>query len=320
MVLVLMVVTVGSDLKQALFPAPPAPANLGFGKFEFAGFPQSPVSRQPSAYSLNTASGQLPTFAEKISVYKLLQPQPNLLGLDKIKTYVKTIGFADEPTPLSDSQFQWTNTQTSEKLTYNIVTNDFEYSKDYLNDQNVLAATNLSDEASAIQTAKNFFTNYSSFPSDIDETKTQTSLYKISDGKLIPATSLSDANLIRVDFFQSDFNQTPIYYENYPKSIMYAYIGSSDKTSEVVQAQYTHKTILKDFEATYPLISAQDAFDKLKNGQGYIASYDGTSSNVIIRNVGLGYYIGTKSQPYTIPVVVFSGDNNFFGFVVAVKD
>ena len=68
---------------------------------------------------------------------------------------------------------------------------------------------------------------------------------------------------------------------------------------------------------TYPLRDPRTAWNIIKSGEGYIASYDG-EGQAVIRTVKLGYYDDFEEQEYLQPVYVFEGDNDFIGYVSAL--
>lgn len=316
-ILLVLLFQLGVQLKNTFFPTPPPPPTVRFGKLPSPSFPQS-TATGTYTYTLNTISGTLPTLPDRATVYTILQPQPDLLALDNAKAIMSQNQFTNDPTTLSDSIFQWQN--ANQAITYNIVTNDFSFTTTYLNNQDVLAANNLPNQQEAIDQAIQFFNNFSTNQTDIDTSKTQTSLLRIQNNQLTPATSLSDTQVIRVDFFQQDINSLSVYYPQYPKSLMYALIAGGADQPQVVEAGFTHKIVITDDNATYPIKTAQQAFNELKSGKAYIANYDGTSSNITIRNVVLGYYLGSDPQSYALPIIVFKGDNNFYAYVNAVTD
>jgi len=68
------------------------------------------------------------------------------------------------------------------------------------------------------------------------------------------------------------------------------------------------------------LRTIQQAWEELKAGKGYIAQIDNGVSEVTVRKVELAYFDSFEPQKYMQPVYVFSGDNNFVGYIQAVKD
>ena len=71
---------------------------------------------------------------------------------------------------------------------------------------------------------------------------------------------------------------------------------------------------------TYPLKNVQIAWQELVSGSGFIASIDQGISEVIVREVTMGYFDSYEPQKYAQPVYVFKGDNNFVGYVAAVGE
>jgi hypothetical protein len=185
-----------------------------------------------------------------------------------------------------------------------------------LNNSAITSGQQLQPPTQSINDAKEILSALNSFPSDIDQTKTQTQLLSINNGSLTQATSLSSAQIIKVLFYQQNVNNLPIYYEQPDSSNINILVGPQDKILEV---NYVHQNIT-DQSATYPLKTTDQAFEDLKQGYAYIASYQGNSSNISINDVQLGYYVEGQPQAYLMPVMVFLGNDNFVAYVPAVTD
>lgn len=310
---------IARTVKEIVSPTPPPPPTVSFGQLPDIAFP-IPVVTQKFSYSINTLTGQLPQFSDRAHVYKIDLPQPNLLALQKMQDIVNKVGFIKQPTALSDTMYQWTNQDNLPKeLIANILTNDFSIKSNYTTDPTVLQSANLPDQDNAIATVQSFLTNMGIMPKDLDSGKTKASLFSIVNGKLTPATSLSTSQLIRVDLFQQDINKMQIYYPQPTYSTMYMYVAGGTTLPQIVEAKFIHQTITQD-EATYPIKTASEAFQNLKDGKAYIASYDGPDNTITIRNVSLAYYLGETQQRYLMPIIVFQGDDGFFAYVSAVTD
>jgi hypothetical protein len=197
-----------------------------------------------------------------------------------------------------------------------IVNDNFNLTSNYASNSNFTSGQNLPNQDSALNDAQNLLSSLNSLPSDIDQTKTQANLLSLKNGSLIPATSVSNTQLISVVFHQKNIDNIPIYYEKPDSSNINVLIGSND---EVLEANNLHQAATNNF-STYPLKTTQQAFTDLKQGQGYIASYNNPSTNITINNVFLAYYIGSQTQKYLMPIMVFVGDNNFYAYVPAVTD
>ncbi len=346
-------------VKNVLFPPKIEPANHAYDILPAIQFPENIVA-QNLTYSLNTISGELPEFPDRINVFPVIHPEPNLLNLDHAKEKALSLGFINiagnllPETALGDSVYQWKETSgINRKFTINTVNFNFDLKSDYITSITVLTAQYLSSQDNAIQVSHSFLDTINLFPDDINLEKTTTpnqtakyvtypQLFSIKNGELIPTTSLSKAQIIRVDLYQKDMEyelntgvtndqkvlkriemKLPIMYPHPPYSTMSFLVGSGQGDARVVSADFVHQEIqlpAKDEEeATYPLKAAQTAFKELKDGNAYIAAYNGADTQILIKDVYLAYYLGEKEQSYLMPVYVFEGENGFFAYVSAVS-
>ena len=319
LVLIFLIFKIGTALKQTLFPTPPAPPTFSFGKLPSIEFPNN-VSDKNFNYSLDTVTGTLPTFQDRINVYKMTPISPDLLALKKAISNVNSVGFTNPELPISAKIYQWNdNGPLNRSITMDIFSTNFALSSTFISDPIVQSAINFPDETTAITTAQNFLSTMSSFPDDIDSTKAKTLLFSINNNTLATATSVSNSQVIEVDFFQKDIDNLPIYYPKAVNSTMNVLVVGGKDQPQVAQVNFSHQTISNQ-SATYPIKTAQDAYNLLKQGQGYIASYFGSSTDISIKNVFLAYYIGDKKQDYLFPIAVFEGDNGFFAYVPLITD
>jgi len=317
--IIFLLFKIGTVLKQTFFPTPPPPPTVSFGKLPSIVFPNN-VSDKSFNYSLNTVSGTLPTFQDRINVYKIVPVSPDLLALKRAIGNVSAVGFNNPELPVSAKVYQWNdNGPLNRSIIMDIFSTDFALSSTFISDPIVQSAINLSNPSAAINTAQSFLSSMSSFPDDIDSTKTKTFLFSINSNTLTTATSISNAQVIEVDFFQKDIDKLPIYYPKAVNSTMNVLVVGGKDQPQVAQVNFSHQTVLNE-SATYPIKTAQNAYNLLKQGKGYIASYFGTSTDISIKNVFLAYYIGDKKQNYLFPIAVFEGDNGFFAYVPIITD
>lgn len=317
--LVLMMINFGKIAKEMLFPTPPPPPTVTFGKLPPIQFPKN-ATDQKFSYTLNTISGTLPSFPDRAVIVKIDHSSPNLLALQKTQDRVTKIGFTKTGKAISDILYAWNDPQSPyRKLTFNILTSDFHMTSEIFTDSQILAGSYLPNEQQAKINVSQFLEKLDLLPTEIDDEKTKITLLEIKNLQLTPATSLSKSQIIRVDLFQKDYAKLPVYYPHPPFSTMSFFIGSLDRTSDVVMADFTYQKI-SSTSATYPIKTAQQAYDELKNGDAYIAAYYGNKSTITIKNIFLGYYLGEAFQEYLMPIVVFEGDDGFFAYVLATQD
>lgn len=298
-------------VKNILFPPPPPSPTVSFGKLPSLEFPKGEDSKNLT-YSVDTISGTLPVFPTLEKVFKMDEKKPDLLSLDKANSIAKALGFEDKPVGVSENVFQWKQ-KDGKTLTMNILNFNFNYSTNYLSGPKI---PNFSkDNNLAISSSVDFLQRMGLLYDDLDQTKTKTSFFLVKNFDIVPVTSLSSAQIIRVEFFQKTFNNLPIYYSS--TSPLNFLIKTERDEPQVVEANFFHQKPSESF-STYPLKSAQQALGALKKGDAYISDLPATQK-IAIKKVTIGYYISDKKQDFLIPIIIFEGDN-FRAFVTAVKD
>ena len=306
------------SVKNTLFPLPPPKATVSYGPLPPIVFPQGITNAY--TYTLNTVSGAFPVFDLNENVYPMVYNPPDLLALQNAGKKAQALGFTQGPYEINNQLYEWyANDAAQRHIIINIVNYGFTITANLTADPNIMSANKLPDEAGAVDFVKNYLQNINSYYPDIDESKTKTTLYSLRNNTFYPATSLSDAQIIRVDFFQKNVNNLPIYYEKPGSSIMNFLVSGGSYLPQLVGGSFVYQTPTSDF-STYPLKTAQEAFNELKVGKAYIASYYGASTNITINNIFLAYYIGSSTQKYLMPIIVFQGNNGFYAYVSAITD
>ncbi len=315
-ILIILLFRGGTFFINTFFPKP-APAPLqAFGKLPAIAFPVDIIS-PPQSYQLDTISGDLGQFPDRAKVYKTLAATPTLLDLQQMRASIRKTPFTTNETHITDTEYSWNDPmRPDKKIKTNIVSNDFTITSNYLTYPD-LQPSGLIDQASSIKVATDFLEELGLYPLDIDPLKTTTQLLSLQGTSLFAASSLSTAQLIRIDFFQSDLDKLPIMYPHPPNSLLYFLLGGSN-TDEILEGNFSHQTISMD-SSTYPIISIGSAYDLLKKGNAYFASYYGTSNTISIKDVYLGYFMNESKQDYIMPMYVFEGKDGFFAYVSAVK-
>ncbi len=295
-----------------------------------------------------------PMIINQPDVLNLKNAEQNITNLQ----FVDSTGNNLPAIPIGGSNYEWRETSPGptgfqRAIVFNIVSQNFTMNSNYLTQLSVLQARyvqNMHDQTEAIQPVQNFLSTINSPVSDIDFTLTQNppstenyttapQLYSVSNGQLTPTTSIASAQVIRVDLYQKEIDYTitagrdqdlthsqnfdmtlPIVYPHPPYSTMNFLVASGQNEADIAVANFNHQKInlAPDTQGTYPIKSAQQAFDDLKKGRGYIASYNGNGNQILITNVFLAYYMGTSLQNYLTPVVVFEGQSGFFAYVPAI--
>jgi hypothetical protein len=321
--LVYLIFNGGVFVKHTFFPTPPPPPTVSFGKLPKIVFPQS-VTDTRFAYTVDTLSGSLPGFPDRATVVKTITKESSLFDLNRARDKVKAVGFSFEgyiiasESALSPTLYEWNdNGDLAKRITMNIVTNNFRLTSAYLTNYSVLNPPSFPSEADAAKRVTQTLESMSLTPSDLDATKTRTELLQISNNTLIPATSISSANIIRVDLFQKDLNNAPLVYAHPPYSTMNFLVSGTDYLGDIVQGTFIHQDIGTD-TATYPIKTITQAFDDLQKGKAYVARYYGTDKSVPVQKIYLAYFVSEENQVYVQPIFVFEGKDGFVAYVTAI--
>ena len=360
-----IVIRVGFMVKDIIFPPVMAPPTEKFGKALQYKFPNT-QSNPNLTYTLQTTSGDLPTtlvdgtttIPDRLSIFPIIHNAPNFLNLDTVKNKVASLDFTDPDgavlpeVQLANPYYEWNEPGAfNRKIIFDINSFDFKMTSSYLSSLTVLSAQHISDEKSAIDTARDFLLSAKLLPEDLDAKKTEDKNYPAQyvtypqlfsiqnngqENILINTTSLSKAQVIRVDLYQKDLEYDldkggseynipkihmsfPVIYPHPPYSTMNFWVASGPQHAVVVQAFFTHKNIdLSDASATYAIKTPAQAFKELKDGRAYIAAKNGNDNNILIKEIYLAYYLAEDLQEYIMPVYVFEGNDGFFGYVPAI--
>lgn len=317
-ILIILLIKGAVAVKEKISPTPPPPPTVKFGKLPPV-FYQEGIKKNFS-YTLDTISGELTVLPDRSKVYKIKQPEPNILAVDRANEKISQLGFTPPAEELSETIYRW---QTKEPFVKNLIINvnasAFNLSTEYITNGGIISGRNVPGKIEATAVAENFLNILSLFPEDIDRTKTKTELLNIRNGAIIDATSISNTKLVTVHLFQKDRDGLPMVYPTGKGSTMNFTIGSGEFSKEVIDARFFHQEIT-DESATYPILTAEETFDRLKKNKGFIVYHPKSKNlNVVIKKIYLAYYSAGTAQKYLMPVVVFEGDN-FVGYVSAITD
>jgi hypothetical protein len=312
---------------KRLNPPPPPPPTVGFGKLSTLSFPVKPLP-EGLRYSLETPEGTLPEFPLSLPVYVVMPHTPKIQALEEAQDLSWKLGFAKTgKLKLENVKNVWDFPSTigPSTLTINIVTGMFSVSYNLQSDPDAIQTfPPSSDEAKA--KAIDFFGNVPESAKDIEDSITTTQFFRAEPKgeslALVPAFSQSDAQFTKVNLFRKNFGdegQYPSVTSKMPEGNMWVLFGGNER-KRLIAAEYRYFKIDETVSETYPLITAEVAWNNLKENKGYIASIDEGVKQIIVRKVYLAYYDPDSYTQYFQPVVVFEGDNNFVAYVPAITD
>ncbi|MGB9706574.1 MAG: hypothetical protein ACPLXP_00660 [Microgenomates group bacterium] len=312
---------IGSNIWRQLHPPPPPPPTVSFGKLPKLVFPEEnlPIEKTKISFKLETIAGGLPKLPEIGKVYFIPVKGPNLLALDRANTLARKMGFRSEPEKITETVYRWLS-ENSTVLEMEINNLNFHLIYDFRNDPEILTSKNLPTNQQAAQEAKNFLVSNGLLAEDLANGTAEFEYLRFSTPELIPVSSLSEADFIRVNLFRANLDDLRILPPNPKKSLIsFLFSGSRTPGKRIIEINYTYFPLEKEIFATYPLKPITQAWGELQQGQGFIANLgQNENGQVTIRKVYLAYYDSETLQHYLQPIYVFEGDRNFWGYVPAI--
>lgn len=281
-------------------------------------------------FNINTLSGKLPEFKDRANVYKISQPKLLLINTKTVREKAAGINFVDKgsnqfnETMTPPTSYRWDIIENNliKTLYMDSRTYNFRYITSYKTYPPILEAGLVNNDESVKSAVSGFLVNLALIQSDIDDTKTTIRGLMMKNGMLLPADNTANIQIFRVNLFQKDVNNLPIFYNNYPFSSMSFFIlARAHDANDVVEAEFFHQQIdANEKPSDYPLKTIDEAYAELEQGNSYITNYNGSSESIAITDVKLGYYMTDKDQEYLMPVYLFLGENDFSALVQAIPN
>lgn len=304
------------------FPPKPPPPNFRFGRLPAVKFPEPAASPSGQlAFRLETIQGSVPVASEAATVFFMPKPAANLLALTKTQEFAKRLGLNPKPIEETKAIYRFEDDTTPlRRLRFDIVSNNFILRYGFEQDTGLFTQRSLPGADAAVAEAKSMLQTFMLYVPDLAKGTNRVSFFKLVGDKLVPTTSLSQADAVRVDFFRQSVAGLKVF-TPYPDEghVVVIFSGSKNSKKKVLQFAYTLWPIDYETTGTYALKTSSFAWDELQKGGGFIARYPtGAATEAVIRQVYLGYYDSFDPQMYLQPVFVFEGDNGFLAYVPAI--
>ncbi len=306
---------------KATHPPPPPPPTVGFGVLPPLAFSEKSDDQKPSSYKLETATGGLPYFGDRAKVFLMLHGVPSLLDNEKAKKFGASLGYMFTPEIIDSYIYRFSKSNPIvSTLEYNVITNDFSITTDYLSRPEIATNRTVPDEADAVNRVKNLLSSVSLLSEDIATVSGETIYMKAIGTELEPALSFSDAQFVQVEIRRLPIDDIHPFYspEGEYGNISAVLSGSLSGIDSIVEMIYFHQEVDYTQVHTYPIRTTQEAWKLMQAGEGYVAQ-KGQFDTAVVREVELGYYDAFEQQDYMQPIYVFKGDGGFIGYVSAVR-
>lgn len=285
---------------------------LAFGPLPKIKFPDSEVSSSNFSYSLDTATGALPEETPRLfKVYSVAQLATDLLALDRAKSLAGALDFNKTPEAISATQYKFIDDKNGGELIVDLDTGNFKFRRNPAtgSEQSTERVEEFIDDTIQGQNFKNFLSSRNLL-------KDQLKAGRTTVGYNNPVRK--DSNLVTVNLWQESIEDIPIVTPKFNEALIKA-VGTNNRSTDkkYILLDYIFWPIdLQNF-GTYPIKTFNEAFEELRNGEGFVA-IEPRISNASVTQVYLAYYLSEEYSNYLLPVFVFEGPQ-FAGFIPAIK-
>lgn len=308
----------GISLYKKVFPPPPTPPTVAFGKL--SKIPFSEKQKVNLTFTIETPEGGIPVFPDQKKVYFMPKTSSNLLSLDFAQDKATRLGFDIQPQQTTESLYKFYHKTAPATLETNIITGSFSLSYDLNADPTPISVRPPLPEI-ARNSVKTFLSAASLYPKDIETGRFESRYLKTQAGGFISALSQSEANLVRVDLFRKNYDDlpvvTPITSEG---NVWFMVSGVRERGKEIIAGEYHYFPVDESQFSTYPIKTGEAAWQEFSSGNYYPASMGSAmeGENIKIRKIYLAYYDAGVYTEFFQPVYVFEGDKDVVGYVPAV--
>lgn len=311
-------VVMGVKAWQIAHP-PYTPPNMRFKILPAMVFPNKEF--EPKKFTLELADDAFPEFSDQMRVYFISRPKSVILALEEDKMIASNFGFKNEPVEIRSGVYEFKNPALSQTLTMNVLEGVFSIKYPYENDQMLLDTGAVPSKEQAMSIAKSYLSKAKKMPTDLEMGDKKISFWKIDASGLKLVNAQSEANLVRVDFFRTKFEDKykMLSTEADRATVSILVSGSTVSEKKVVEVNYRYADVDRELFGTYPIKTADDAWKELASGKYWPVNDVGPES-LTIRKVSLAYFEPVSLTNFLEPIYVFEGDNNFVAYVPAIID
>ncbi len=300
-------------IKDSLTGSNKLAPTVAFGKLPQLDLSEGVRFASGTVYKIETVSGDLPNLPASSKVFSFEEETATFSDLEDSKAKARALGLSDQPFEYAGGKVKFRDPNDPDKtLTVETINQAFKLEGDYLENPEIVS-NKIESEDTVKKSIVDFFEEVGVSVRNFQEDDIVTEFYKIEEGQLVEALSLSNANLVKVIFNNPKLADLEVFDIRLNNPNVWA-LSSGRK---IVAAEYNINRFSKHKFATYPLKSSQQAFEELKNGKGVL---NGNFADEVfeIRKVKLGYLDTRAPQRYLQPVFIFEGDDGLAAFVGAV--
>ncbi len=299
--------------------------NTTFGKIEKPLFEASlPYGKMK--FALDTIDGDYPVTTPSANVYFIPENKATLAYLTRVEALAQSFGFDTAGVKSERINENWVKYEDAvRKLQIDIKNFHFHYLlKPSSELQKLVEATPSARftllEDHFLEVAKQTLSSRNVYPAHLAAGKTNLVYlkYDLAQNKFVPAVAGDIPQAVRVDFFRKD-EKLPVVPPKYFESQNYVVMAPLEYYPQEVEVQFMSFDKL-DEPGVYPLMSAKEAWERLKKGEvKTISVASQIEDSIKIKEIYLGYYDPLSYQKYFQPVFIFLGDQNYVGYIEAIR-
>lgn len=317
----------GVNIYRYYFPPPlPAP-QVAFGKLPPLFFPDRADFGTTYTYQLQTTTNELPNLPPQGIVYFMPQASSTLTALDESTTIARNLDFVGKVTPQSDTIYRFERERSSQSLDINIINKTFSINFD-LTQTPELLETRPDTTQDTLQVVRSLLISTEVIPKDLEAGRTTFQFLKVSNGALVEVASLSDSNFVKINYFRKDYPLTQeersdvavLTPDSREANVWFIVSGDQSRDKSIIGGEFHYFPVDTGQKSTYPIKSAQTAWNQLVAGKAFISRFPSDSSTQIsIRKIYMAYYDSGRPQDYLQPIIVFEGDAGFLAYLPAIS-
>ena len=313
-VALMILLGIGKNIKNALFPPKDLPATVAFGGINSLNKTTGFTAASGTTYELQTISGGFPALPAYGTVFEIKKGSSSFGAIDNVSEMASNIGFDGQGVEVAPGEFEYVDdVDKNIVLRIDSLSGNFLFDTNYENNTEILSGRP-PDVQDAISIATRFLERYGLDLSDYPEEKVQTRMVRVDGTSLTPTQSANTANLIDVKFYRSDLNKVPVIWAKENEAPISVLVSERD----VVYAKVSQNQIATNKFATYPLRNIADAYKDLEAGNGLFNRLP-TQKQVTILNITLGYIESENMNGYLQPAYIFNSIDGLFGYVDAIE-
>ena len=313
-----MILLTTIKIYKKIFPPPPPPPTVTFGKLPKLIFPKKDVPANLT-FTLETAEGGFPKLPVQAKIYFMPKLAANLLSLDAAKTKAQSLGFKPEGQEISPTTYRFFQQSAPSTLEMNIILGIFSISYDLKIDPSPLDVRPPAPEVAAAN-IRSFLSSANLLPSDLTGPTTH-EFFKLQEGKFVSVLALSESNLVKINFFRKAYDNLPVLSsDSKSANVWFMVSGVNERGKQIIAAEYHYFPVDESQSSTYPIKTAEAAWNDLGGEQVYIADSGSNKEgeNIKIRRIYLAYFDPGEPADFLQPIFVFEGDKGFLAYVPAV--